>query len=673
MRAFIVRPFGHREGIDFDKVESVLIQPALTHQNIDGGTTGLILEAGNIREDMFQQLLVADLVIADISIHNANVFYELGVRHALQPRHTFLIRAKNTKPRAERGPQDEVPFDLKTDRYLEYDPHKPEATLGALIDALAATRVSKRADSPVFLLLPNLEAQDRSRFLTVPLEFGEAVEHASKTGERGRLGLLGLEARGQTWESEGLRLVGREQFNCNAYAAARLTWEAVRKLDSEDVEANLTLGTIYQKLRDLDRSNQALERVVSAKRADQCERAEAMALLARNTKERWRRAWMSIEDLTDRRVRALRSPDMLEAYTRYSTAYRFDLNHYYSGLNALGLLTVGLSLAKDMPEIYAAFYDSDAEAAAQLERYAVERMELAAAVGLSLDAAEMQNRLDRTDDRWLNASMADLSFLTSTRTGRVRYLYERAVASANPFEIESMRNQLELFSRLDVLAENVEAALQAFPPPIEHNGSSAFDTVIVFTGHMIDAPGRPAPRFPTDCVPIAKQAIRQAVAEEIARAKNGRVVGIAGGSCGGDLLFHESCAELNVPTELYLPVPPNVYRTESVRPGGDDWVSRFDALLKQRERVPVLGNPDELPPWLASRPGYAAWQRANLWLLSEALAKDAPSLQVIALWDGEAGDGPGGTEHLMRLAREHDAGTVHLKTKELFTSSARST
>ena len=88
MRAFIVRPFGKREGIDFEAVEKLLIQPALTHQNIEGGTTGLILEAGNIREDMFQQLLVADLVIADISIHNANVFYELGVRHALQPQHS---------------------------------------------------------------------------------------------------------------------------------------------------------------------------------------------------------------------------------------------------------------------------------------------------------------------------------------------------------------------------------------------------------------------------------------------------------------------------------------------------------------------------------------------------------------------------------------------------------
>ncbi len=54
--------------------------------------------------------MIADLVIADISIHNANVYYELGVRHALRDGHTILIRSR----------RDEVPFDLKTDRYLEY-------------------------------------------------------------------------------------------------------------------------------------------------------------------------------------------------------------------------------------------------------------------------------------------------------------------------------------------------------------------------------------------------------------------------------------------------------------------------------------------------------------------------------------------------------------------------
>lgn len=67
---------------------------------------------------MFQLLLTAERVIADLSIHNANVFYELGVRHALRDKRTYLIRSKS----------DDVPFDLKTQRYLEYDRDHPGAS-----------------------------------------------------------------------------------------------------------------------------------------------------------------------------------------------------------------------------------------------------------------------------------------------------------------------------------------------------------------------------------------------------------------------------------------------------------------------------------------------------------------------------------------------------------------
>ena len=90
---FIVRPFGMKEGIDFDAVEQLLIQPALKAAGQEGNTTTNIAEAGNIREDMFRLLVTADLVIADLSIHNANVFYELGIRHGLRPQGTLLIRA----------------------------------------------------------------------------------------------------------------------------------------------------------------------------------------------------------------------------------------------------------------------------------------------------------------------------------------------------------------------------------------------------------------------------------------------------------------------------------------------------------------------------------------------------------------------------------------------------
>jgi hypothetical protein len=77
VRAFIIRPFGAKDGVDFDRVERELIHPVLESLQIEGRTTGEIAEAGNIQTDMFEGLVAADLVIADISVHNANVFYEL--------------------------------------------------------------------------------------------------------------------------------------------------------------------------------------------------------------------------------------------------------------------------------------------------------------------------------------------------------------------------------------------------------------------------------------------------------------------------------------------------------------------------------------------------------------------------------------------------------------------
>src|SRR5580765_3647634 len=124
-RAFIVRPFGRKDvvlgggqdSIDFDQVEEALIAPALKAADIEGGTTSEIVEQGNIREDMFRLLVTSDIVIADVSIHNANVFYELGIRHGLRQNTTFLLRAN----------VDKYPFDLSTDRYLVYDPKDPAA------------------------------------------------------------------------------------------------------------------------------------------------------------------------------------------------------------------------------------------------------------------------------------------------------------------------------------------------------------------------------------------------------------------------------------------------------------------------------------------------------------------------------------------------------------------
>src|SRR6516165_9654346 len=133
---FIVRPFGKKSvlikkdgkdisvEVNFDEIDSSLIQKALERNGLVGQTTAEIAQAGNIRLDMFQMLIAYDLVIADISIDNANVFYELGIRHGLRPKGTILIRFST--------PGKDVPFDLKTDRYVPYKREDPPAAIGLL-------------------------------------------------------------------------------------------------------------------------------------------------------------------------------------------------------------------------------------------------------------------------------------------------------------------------------------------------------------------------------------------------------------------------------------------------------------------------------------------------------------------------------------------------------------
>ena len=179
-RAFIIRPFGTKKDIDFDRIERELIAPALAQAGVDGRTTLDILGPGNIRVDMFQRLLTADLVVADLSIHNANVFYELGIRHALRDKRTLLVRCQ----------ADDFPFDLQTDRYFVYEKENPARSLELLVQALGQTLSSDKLDSPVFHLLPGLTAQDPGRFLPVPQDFQEAVESAVANKQFGDLELL---------------------------------------------------------------------------------------------------------------------------------------------------------------------------------------------------------------------------------------------------------------------------------------------------------------------------------------------------------------------------------------------------------------------------------------------------------------------------------------------------
>jgi hypothetical protein len=654
MNAFIVRPFGIKNGVDFDRVERELIRPALDQLNISGDTTGEFIEQGNIRTDMFEQLLIADLVIADISIHNANAFYELGIRHAFRDKCTFLIKSKG----------DEVPFDLKTDRYTPYDAGNPAASLPILIEALNATLDSQKQDSPVFQLLPGLEPADPTKFLLVPLDLREEVQRAESSKNLVYLQMLSAEVGGFAWSTMGLRLIGNAQFRLKDWPGGKATWETVRKYDDMDLEANTLLGTIYQRLGDLVRSDQALERALQNSGISNWDRAEIRALMARNAKTLFEADWKELEGMTDIQKAALSSPHLEKSFDLYRKGFVEDRNHFYSGLNALAMLTIITELAASQPEIWEDDFDSEDEAALKLRKLEEFRSDLAAGVKLSIESRQNALASDDQTDIWAEISAADLIMLTSTKPNRVGRAYKKALAGAPDFACDSARKQLLLYERLGILTENTEAALDNIPV-IEQTQEApeAAPRIILFTGHRIDAPGRQKPRFPPDKEDQARAMILKAVSGEKEKT-TGEFLGISGGASGGDILFHEICQELDIPSQMYLVLPKNDYIKKSVADGGPRWVERFKRLFEQKQPK-ILSDSVDLPRWLRVKKDYSIWQRSNLWMLHSALVLSNDNLTLIALWDGEVGDGPGGTEDMIKRAEDRGATFIHLDARKL--------
>ena len=634
MRAFIVRPFGKQKEIDFDRVESELISPALTRLGIDGRTTMDILRTGNIRTDMFQLLLVADIVIADLSIHNANVYYELGLRHALRRAATVLIRGK------EGG--DKIPFDLFTDRYFAYNEKDPASSVDDLVGVFRATMASTVVDSPVFALLPDLVEQKPESFIAIPASFIAEVERAQAEKLPGDLGLLAEETHGMPWARPALRVIGRAQFALKAMEAARETWEEVLRYDENDVEANTLLATIYQRLGLLAKSDGAIKKVLDNPAIPRQARSEGLALRGRNAKNQWTAEWSAREQPDAKRRCALESGWLSKSFEDYSDAFKIDLTNYFPGINAVGLLVILTELANADLDTWRAGFREDEEADRELDRLRKRLKELIATVQTSIDAEQERAKAAGKDDLWAGISEADLSFYRGDPPARVRAHYNK-VRGISPFMVGAVRAQLEIFLGLGIHEEAARAALETLP---EAQSGPNPPHVLLFTGHRVDDPGRPTPRFPQDKVDTARQEIRAAIDAAIQHYGQ-PIIGIAGAASGGDILFHEECHAKGIATTVYLALPQDDYAAASVSSAGVEWTRKYRDLLGKTP-FRILQSDKEMPKWLAHRADYNVWQRSNLWMLHNALANGSNRVTLIALWNGKAGDGPGGTEHMVK-------------------------
>lgn len=175
-------------------------------------------------------------------------------------------------------------------------------------------------------------------------------------------------------------------------------------------------------------------------------------------------------------------------------------------------------------------------------------------------------------------------------------------------------------------------------------------TLVLFSGHRVDAPDRPAPRFPAAIAPAAGRAIAAALPAPPA-------TGIASGANGGDILFLEACAQAGIPCHIVLPFPPDQFIRHSVAtPAPGAWEGRFKHLW----HATPAANRHVLSLAQGTEP-FAACNAAMLMLAREL----GDRLMLIALWDGQDGDGPGGTGSMVTQARAIGADVVIIDPAEL--------
>ena len=152
---FVIMPIrkeGTEEFQHFRALHDTVITPALKELGYAVTRADDVASMGSIAADVVRRLATADVVIADLSDLNANVFYELGIRHALRGQGTIMIVDKS---------RTDVPFDLKPYRVIEFTPdlrgiEKLRTSLVTFVRAIQGKVPDPSKDNPVHDYLPSL-------------------------------------------------------------------------------------------------------------------------------------------------------------------------------------------------------------------------------------------------------------------------------------------------------------------------------------------------------------------------------------------------------------------------------------------------------------------------------------------------------------------------------------
>jgi hypothetical protein len=328
---FGVKPDGRGASVDFDAVYADMIAPAISDAGLAPLRADQELVGGLIHKPMFERLILADYAIADLTTANANVFYELGVRHAVRPYSTVLISAH----------VKQVPFDLAPDRVLPYRlgpagaPSEAADDRQALANALRAAR-DAATDSPVFQLIADLPQPDIDRLKTDVFRDQAAYsvaakERLAKARARGAGAVRAAEDElGPLGDVEAGILVDL----LLSYRATKAWGDMTRLVETmpEPIRRTRRVREQYGFALNRDGRSDEAERVLRGVLEEHGPSSETLGLLGRVYKDRWE------ADLEASPLRARGHLD--QAIDAYRGGFEADWRDAYPGINAVTLMEI---------------------------------------------------------------------------------------------------------------------------------------------------------------------------------------------------------------------------------------------------------------------------------------------------------------------------------------------
>src|SRR6516162_8901185 len=510
-RAFVVMPFGKKTAadgtvIDFDAVYREFLAPAIVAAGLAPHRADADRRGGSIHADMFQDLLLAEFVVADLTLDNPNVWYEIGVRHALRSGGAVLTYAL----------RDRLPFDIAGQRMQRYtlregklDPDLVEAERTALTEAIEATLGAWRGrrTSPVYQQLPNLKEPDWKTLKVGDVnEFWQGleawqsrIEVARRKQRPGDILVLAEETPNSTLEFEALRTAARALIRLNRPRYALSILERARELEPDDVEARQLEGIALGRAERYAEGRESLRRL-----AEERKDGETLGLLARTWKDEWSQIWNAHPQRKLDPVAAARdtAATLQSAASAYIEAFRAAPGHYYPAINSLTLGRLWEHVTGRQSRLPLAL--------------------VGAGVAWCTAAA-----IDRGGkDYWALATRAELALVENRKEDAVDDYSEAAAlaeADRDRFALDSSRQQLEFLGTLNFRSEIIADAVPVIDRAEQQlrarpgGPQSDPERFVVFSGHMIDNPvergegkAKP-PRFPPTKIEAAAARIRAAL------------------------------------------------------------------------------------------------------------------------------------------------------------------